>query len=69
MNLANIWQHPRTSIAGLLIGIVSLGTVLSQQGITLGHAGSTTVISLATAIASAFLGLIARDPNTAKSAN
>lgn len=65
MNLTNIWQHPRTSIAGLLIGIVSIGSVLSQQGITLGHAGSTTVISLATAIASAFLGLVARDPSPA----
>lgn len=58
----NALAHPRTSVAGLLISIVSIMTVLSQQGITLGKAGSGTVVSLVTAMASAFLGLLARDP-------
>ena len=62
----NIWNHPRTSAAGLLIAVVSIGGVLSQQGITLGHAGTGTVVTLATAIASALLGLLARDPNQAQ---
>ena len=60
--IANIWNHPRTSFAGVLIAVVSVGGVLSQQGISLGHAGSGTVVTLATAIASALLGLLARDP-------
>jgi hypothetical protein len=58
----NIWNHPRTSAAGLLIGVLSVSGVLSQQGITLGSAGKGTVISLIGAIASALLGLLARDP-------
>jgi hypothetical protein len=60
--ISNIWNHPRTSAAGLLIAVVSIGEVLSQQGISLGHAGTGTVVTLATAVASALLGLLARDP-------
>jgi len=63
MNLfSNAFHHPRTSAAGLLIAIVSIMGVLSQQGITLGKAGTGTVVSLVTALASALLGLLARDP-------
>lgn len=63
--LTNIWNHPRTSAAGLLIGILSVSGVLTQQGITLGSAGKGTVITLIGAIASALLGLLARDPEPA----
>ena len=63
MNLfSNALNHPRTSAAGLLIAVVSIAGVLSQQGITLGKAGTGTVVSLVTAMASAILGLLARDP-------
>jgi hypothetical protein len=63
MNLiANIWNHPRTSIAGLLIAVITVAGVLAQQGITLGSAGTGTVITLISAIASALLGLLAHDP-------
>jgi len=62
--LSNIWNHPRTSAAGLLIGIASIGSVLAQQGITLGKAGTGTVVSLATGIATVLLGLLAKDPAT-----
>ena len=58
----NIWDHPRTSAAGLLIAVVSIAGVLSQQGITLGSAGTGTVATLVGAIASALLGLLAKDP-------
>ena len=58
----NAMAHPRTSTAGVLIAIVSLMGVLSQNGITLGKAGTGTVVSLVTAMASAILGLLARDP-------
>ena len=59
----NIWQDPRTSAAGLLIATLTVTGVLSQQGITLGKAGTGSVISLAGALATAFLGLMARDPS------
>jgi hypothetical protein len=63
MNLfSNALNHPRTSAAGVLIAIVSVSGVLSQQGITLGKAGTGTVVSLVTAMGSALLGLLARDP-------
>ena len=65
MNIfSNALKHPRTSAAGLLISIVSMMGVLSQQGITLGKAGTGTVVSLVTAMASAILGLMARDPGS-----
>jgi hypothetical protein len=64
MNLiSNIWNHPRTSAAGLLIAAVTIAGVLSQQGITLGSAGTGTVISLVSALGTALLGLLAKDPD------
>jgi hypothetical protein len=58
----NLWKHPRTSVTGLLIGVTTVAGVLSQQGLGLGHAGSGTVVTLVGAVASALLGLLARDP-------
>jgi hypothetical protein len=60
--LQNIWKSPKTSLAGLLIGITTIAGVLSQDGITLGKAGTGTVIALIAGIASALLGLLSRDP-------
>lgn len=60
--ISNIWNHPRTSAAGLLIAIVTVAGVFSQQGVTLGKAGAGTVVTLVSAIATALLGLLARDP-------
>lgn len=60
--LSNIWQHPRTSASGMLIAAVTITGVLSGQGVTLGRAGTGTVVSLAAGLATAFLGLMARDP-------
>jgi hypothetical protein len=64
MNLiSNIWNHPRTSAAGLLIAAVTVAGVLTQQGITLGSVGTGTVVSLVSALATALLGLLAKDPD------
>ncbi len=63
--ITNIWEHPRTSAAGLLIAVVTIAGVLSQQGLTLGKAGAGSVVSLISALATALLGLLARDPQTA----
>jgi hypothetical protein len=67
--ISNIWNHPKTSAAGLLIAIVTIGGVLSQQGISLGSAGTGSVVSLATGLATALLGLLARDPAGAPSSS
>lgn len=61
---ANIWKHPKTSAAGVLIAVVSVAGVLAQQGVTLGTVGTGTVVSLAGALATALLGLLAKDPET-----
>ena len=60
--ISNIWQHPRTSAAGVLISVATVAGVLAQQGVSLGHVGGGTVVSLASALATALLGLLARDP-------
>ena len=65
--ISNIWNHPKTSAAGLLISIISIAGVLSQQGITLGAAGTGTVVALVSAIATALLGLLSRDPGQTQS--
>ncbi|WP_420239246.1 hypothetical protein ACOBR2_06610 [Telmatobacter bradus] len=59
---ANIWNHPKTSVAGVLVAVVTVAGVLSQQGITLGTAGTGTVVTLIGALATALLGLFAQDP-------
>jgi hypothetical protein len=60
--ISNIWNHPKTSAAGVLIAVVTIASVLSQQGITLGKVGSGSVITLVCGLATALLGLLARDP-------
>jgi hypothetical protein len=65
--ISNIWNQPKTSVVGVLIAVVTIAGVLSQQGISLGKAGTGTVISLVAAIATALLGLLARDPDGAAS--
>ncbi|MGA3127203.1 MAG: hypothetical protein ABSD13_10835 [Candidatus Korobacteraceae bacterium] len=59
--LGRMVEHPKTSAAGLLLGVTTVLGVLQQQGVSLGHVGTGSVISLATALATALLGLLARD--------
>ncbi|MGO9776213.1 MAG: hypothetical protein ACLQGT_12185 [Terracidiphilus sp.] len=65
--ISNIWNSPKTSAAGLLIGVITIASVFSQQGITLGTAGSGTMVTLLSGLATALLGLLARDPAPSKS--
>ena len=67
--ISNIWNHPKTSAAGLMIAVVTIAGVLSQQGISLGKAGSGSVVSLVTALATALLGLLAKDPDASQTSN
>jgi hypothetical protein len=59
--LERILANPKTSAAGVLIAIVTIAGVLSQQGITLGNAGTGTIVSLVAALATGLLGLLAKD--------
>jgi hypothetical protein len=62
ISFSNIWKHPRTSVAGVLISVATVAGVLAQQGVTLGTLGGGSVVSLAGALAAALLGLLAHDP-------
>ena len=46
----------------MLIAVVTIAAVLSQQGITLGNVGTGNYVTLASGLAAALLGLLARDP-------
>jgi hypothetical protein len=63
--MMGIWgrviEHPKTSLAGILLAMTTVLGVLQGQGISLGHAGTGTVVSLASALATAMLGLLAKD--------
>lgn len=61
-SFVNIWKHPKTSITGLLIAVSTVAGILSQQGVAIGHIGAGTVVTLAGSLATALLGLVARDP-------
>jgi len=64
-SISNIWKHPKTTAAGLLIAIVTIAGVFLQQGIALGNLGSGTVVTFISALATALLGLLAKDPGGA----
>ena len=48
-----------------MIAIVTIAGVFLQQGITLGNLGSGTVVTFISALATALLGLLAKDPGGA----
>ena len=59
--MGRVIEHPKTSAAGLLLALTTVLGVLQQQGISLGHVGTGTVISLVSGVATALLGLLAKD--------
>jgi hypothetical protein len=59
--MQRMFGHPKTSVMGLLLAASTVAGVLQQQGISLGHVGTGTVVSLASALATAGLGLLAKD--------
>ena len=65
--ISNIWVHWKTSAAGVLLAVVTVAGVFSQQGVTLGTAGTGTVVALIAACCTALLGLLAKDPGEAAS--
>jgi hypothetical protein len=68
VKFSNIWQHPKTTIIGVLVALATAIPVLAAQGITLGHAGTGTVVGLVGSLTAVFLGALARDPEKTDSA-
>ncbi len=54
-------ENPKTTVAGLLLAMTTVLGVLQQQGIGLGHVGTGTVVALLSGLATAGLGLVAKD--------
>jgi hypothetical protein len=63
--ISNIWVHWKTTVAGILLCTVTIAATLSGQGISLGKAGTGTVVTLIAALGTALLGLLAKDPGAA----
>ena len=61
--LTNVITHWKTSVSGVLIATVSVSGVLMAHGVTGGKAGTSTYVEIAAAVATALLGLLARDPS------
>lgn len=61
--LNNIIEHPKTSLVGIILAVLTVGPVFAQQGITLGHAGTGSVIQLIVGVCTALLGLFSKDPS------
>lgn len=59
--MGRMFGHPKTSAAGLLLALTTVLGVLQQQGISMGHVGTGTGISLSCGLATAVLGLLAKD--------
>lgn len=59
--MERVVEHPKTSVTGVLLGLTTVLGVLQQQGISLGHVGTGTGVTLASALATALLGLLAKD--------
>ena len=54
-------ENPKTSLAGLLLAVTTVLGVLQQQGVSLGHVGTGSVVALLSGLATALLGLVAKD--------
>jgi hypothetical protein len=60
--LNNAIVHWKTTVAGACAAVVLVGTVFLQNGVTIGHIGTTNYVTLSIALAVAIGGAVARDP-------
>jgi hypothetical protein len=58
----NFWQEPKTTAVGILTAAALVCNTLSQQGVRIGHVGTSDWVTLGAALAAALLGALARDP-------
>jgi hypothetical protein len=61
--IKNAWRHPKTTLGGVAAFVVLFGTVLAQNGVTLGHVGTSNWVVLAVGLATALGGSLAKDPS------
>lgn len=61
--LENITAHPKTTAAGICSAALVVIPVLMAHGVTLGHAGTGTLVQLLGALATAILGAVSKDPS------
>ena len=58
---SRVTANPKSSAVGVLLAVTTVTGVLTTQGISLGKAGTGTVVALVSGLATAFLGLLAKD--------
>lgn len=56
-----VFRNWKSSLRGLLVAVVVICGVLAAQGVTLGRAGTGSVVGLVAALAIALQGLLSRD--------
>lgn len=61
---SNIWQHPKTTILGILTALGTIIPVLSAQGVTLGHIGTGSGLALVSSLAAAIGLAVSKDPGS-----
>lgn len=69
MNWSNIWEHPKTTVLGILVLVVTICGVLVGNGVMGAPVGTTTWVALISALAAALIGLLSRDWGTSQSAS
>lgn len=60
--LSNIIQHPKTTLLGIITLLTTVLPVLIAQGVTLGHAGTGSVVQLIGGVLGALSLALAKDP-------
>lgn len=61
--ISNLWKHPKTTVVGLLLGAVQIGTVLMHAGVV-----ANPWLGASVGIATALLGMFAKDPSAGSAA-
>ncbi|MGA8727375.1 MAG: hypothetical protein WB608_01385 [Terracidiphilus sp.] len=59
--LSNITVHWKTSLSGVLLAVLVAAPILEK--VDWSHISAASVFQLTTALATAFLGLLAKDPS------
>jgi hypothetical protein len=63
--VTELWKrvvaNPKTSAMGVLLALTTVLGVLQEQGVSWGQVGRGSVVSLVSAVATALLGLLAKD--------
>jgi hypothetical protein len=61
--ISNLWKNPKTTVVGIMLGVVQVGTVLLHAGVV-----ANPWLGVSVGIATALLGSLAKDPGATSSA-